>query len=128
MAAEKARGVAMKWNATTIAGVRTKNFAVNNSLIDVTNDDDGSVRKALSEPGEKTVTFSCSGITTDRTLVQAALSTSDIVEDMEFVWANGNKISGDFAITNYSEAGEYKEAMTFEATFESIGAVSYAAS
>lgn len=127
MPAEKGRGIAMKWNSTTIAMVRTKSFSIGNSLIDVTNDDDTGIRKALSEPGEKTVSFSCSGVVTDRILAQAALSTSNIVDNMDWLWANGNKLSGDFAITSYSETGEYNGAATFEASFESTGPVVYAA-
>lgn len=127
MASEKGRGISVQWNGSAIAQVRTKSISIANATIDVTNDDDDGIRKLLSDAGEQSVSISVSGVVTDRVLLQAAIA-STIVDNMDFIFGNGNKMSGDFAITGYTVTGEYKEAATFEATFESAGAVSYAAS
>lgn len=127
MAAEKGRGITVSWNGTAIAGVRTKSATVANTTMDATNDDDAGIRKLLSEAGEQAVSISVSGVVVDRVLLQAALG-STIVDDVVFTYGNGNKISGSFAITSYADTGEYQGVATFEATFESAGAVTYAAS
>lgn len=125
----KGRSLALKRGATNsevlIAGVRTKAVSINNEDIDVTNDDDDSWRKNLDMPGEKSVEYSCSGVAKDHTLLNEALSTSDVVQSMVLLWTGGDKLQGQFFLSSYQETGQYKEGITFEATFKSQGAVTF---
>lgn len=110
-----------------IAGVRTKSIAINGEPIDVTNDDDGGVRKLMDMPGELAIEISVSGVVKNDTLRQEALSVTDRVLPTEFGFpgTSPGKIAGDFYLASYTETGEYKGATTFEATFQSAGAAVY---
>lgn len=123
MSAEKGRGTIVKWGGVVVAGVNTKSLAVNNERIDITDDDSGPWPEALAEPGNKSVTISCSGVTKDSVLLDASLNPTNIIGAMEFVRANGATVSGDFTIDSYTETGERAGAKTFEASFSSEGAI-----
>ncbi len=129
----KGRAVKVKRGAgtpTLIAGARTKSLSINGSPIDVTNDDDDAVRKLMSEPGEITVEISIFGVIQSDVLRAEALSASDRVEltHFELPGSVGNgQFAGQFFLASYTETGEYQGAATFEATFQSAGAVTYTA-
>ena len=109
----------------TLAGVRTKSMSINGEPIDVTNDDDAGWRTMLDMPGELSVEFSCSGVAKNHTLLAEALSSTDRVQSTLLLWTGGGKLQGNFFVVSYSETGEYQGGVTFEATFQSQGAVTY---
>jgi TP901-1 family phage major tail protein len=111
---------------TAIAGCRTKSFTVNNSSIDITNDDSTGVRELLDVPGEKTVEISFSGIAKDVVALTAAMSSTDVVDEYLMEWPTSHKLYGDFFIASYAQTGEYQGAATFECTLQSAGAVTVA--
>lgn len=81
-------------------------------------------------PGEVTVSISVSGILKNETLMTEALSATDRVQATEFGWdgsSTDGKLAGDFFLASFSMTGEYQGATTFEATFESAGAVTLTA-
>lgn len=128
----KGRAVTVKRGATPalIAGVRTKSLSINGEPIDVTTDDDAAVRTLMAEPGQLTLEISVSGVTNDDTLRVEALSTTDRILPTEFGFpgsVSNGKIAGDFFLASYTETGEYQGAATFEATFQSAGAMTYTA-
>lgn len=128
----KGRAIKVKRGTTPalIAGARTKSLSINGSPIDVTNDDDDAVRKLMNEPGEITVEISLSGIIQSDVLRAESLSATDRVLPTEFELpgsVGAGKFAGDFFLASYSETGEYQGAATFEATFQSAGAVTYTA-
>jgi TP901-1 family phage major tail protein len=128
----KGRAVTVKrgTSPTLIAGVRTKSMSINGEPIDVTNDDDAGVRKLMDEPGELSMEITVSGIVKSDTLRVESLSTTDRVLPTEFGFPGSvapGKIAGDFYLASYSETGEYQGAATFEATFQSTGALVYTA-
>lgn len=128
MAAQRGRSFLLRRSGANLAGVRTKAISINGSPIDVTNDDDAGIRKLMDQPGEVTVSITVSGVLMNDTLAQEAMSTSDRVAATQFLRPGSpdNGFSGDFFLASYSENAEYKEAVTFEATFESAGAVTFA--
>lgn len=130
MSALKGRNVYVQRNSATIAGVRTKSIKINGSPIDVTNDDDAGVRKLLSEAGQVDVEITVAGILTNDLLRNEALSTTARTQTTAFVIQGGwtgspdhTTLSGSFFLASYSESAEYQGAGTFEATFQSAGAV-----
>lgn len=112
-----------------IAGVRTKSFSINGEPIDITNDDDTGIRTLMEEPGELSMEISVSGVVKSDTLRAEALNTTDRTQLTEFGFPGtvAGKIAGQFYLASYSETGEYKGATTFEATFQSSGALTYTA-
>lgn len=128
----KGRAVTVKRGAVTpvlLAGLRTKNFTINGAAIDITSDDDAGVRKLMQEPAELDMEISVGGIVKDDVLRAEALSTTDRtgVTEFGFPGSVAGKIAGDFYLSSYKETGEYKGAMTFEATFQSAGPLVYTA-
>jgi predicted secreted protein len=130
MAAIKGRAVIVQRNSVTVAGCRTKGLSIAGSSIDVTTDDDDGIRKLLDQPGQLDVSISVAGILTSDALRQEALQTSDRTQTTTFRMPDGwvgspsmSLMSGNFFLAGYSESAEYQGAVTFEATFESAGAV-----
>lgn len=128
----KGRAITVKRGTSPalINGVRTKSMSINGSPIDITNDDDAGIRKLMDEPGEHSMSITVAGITKADTLRVEALNTTDRVLPTEFGFpgsVSNGKIAGDFFLAGYTETGEYQGAATFEATFESAGALTYTA-
>jgi len=129
----KGRSVQVKRGAspaTLVAGVRTKSITINGAPIDITNDDDTGIRKLLDEPGQLEVSISVSGILKNEVLLTESLQTSDRVQPTEFLWpgaVSAGSLSGDFFLASMGITGEYQGAVTFEAAFESAGAVTLVA-
>lgn len=134
MGAIKGRAVIVRRNGALIAGVRTKSISINGSPIDITSDDDDGVRKLLDAPGQVDVEISVGGVLMGEALRSEALSASDRVAATQFIFpgfegspTNTHGFSGDFFLAGYTESAEYQNAVTFEATFQSTGAVTYTA-
>jgi predicted secreted protein len=125
----KGRGILVKRGnvgaEVLIASVRTKSLTINGEPIDVTTDDDIAWRKLLLEPGEITVEIKVAGIAKNNTLLQEAINNTDRDQSMTFEFPGGDKLSGAFFLSNYSNSGEYKGAITFEASFASNGAIAF---
>lgn len=133
MAAVKGRTVVVERNSVILAGCRTKNLSINASPIDVTNDDDDGVRKLLSAPGQTDVAISVSGILTSDQLLTESLSQSSrsLTTTFRFQsWQGGSpdhlSFSGSFFMTSLKLGAEYQGAVTFDAEFQSAGAVTLA--
>ncbi|WP_294344691.1 phage tail tube protein [Prosthecochloris sp.] len=112
---------------TAIAGVRVKGLAINNEIVDITSDDSNGWRESLAEPGQKSLEVTVSGVSDDRVMLAAAMSSSDVSDEYMLTWADGADVYGTFMIASYSENGEYNTAVTFEATLQSSGSVTYQA-
>jgi len=114
---------------TLIAGVRTKSLTINGEGIDITNDDSLGWRKLLDQPAEVSVEITVAGILTDEVLATEAVSTTDRVQYTRFEWpgATAGRLDGDFYLSSFSTTGEYQGSATFEATFQSTGAVAFTA-
>ena len=125
MSAESGRKLLIKRNGSIIAGVRTKGVTFNREPVDITNDDDDGWRGVLAEPGEKQLDLSVGGVSKDDTLRAIAFTDPAVLEDMTLEFPDGGLIAGDFFVSNYSETGNYNEAITFEASFQSSGVITY---
>ena len=112
---------------TAIATARTKSFSINNEPVDITSDTHAGVQTMLEAPGRKSVECSVSGMfdTTETGLLDLALSGTDIEQSCSFKFGSGASpltVAGDFVITNFEITGEYEDATTFSASFNSSGA------
>lgn len=110
---------------TTVGGMRTTRFILNNRLIDTTNKDSGAWREVLSGGGVRFISISGDGLFTDdgseETLRVQAFDNS--IKNYELCFGNGDKLSGSFQITSYERAGDYDAEETYSITLESSGEV-----
>ena len=136
MAGFNGRALTIDWDSTTLVGVRTRGFTVNNEHVDVTTDDDDGWRKLLATPGLRSVEVTVGGITSDEVLVAAIMAASITGETLDINLPTGTAagittpgtLSGTFQCSSYEQTGEHDGAVEFSATFMSDGAVTYTAS
>jgi predicted secreted protein len=125
MVASAGRQVTFTWNGAAVLGVREKGISLNGEPINVTSDEDSGWRTLIPDvPNEDQVEVKLSGVSKDtrlkvdwfaRTRTRAAV----------FTFPNGDVISGTFMIATFSEGVPYNNAITFEATLMSHGAVTF---
>ena len=128
MAANIGRNFKIKRGVTTIASIRSKSFSFAGESVDITTDDDAGFRTLLTEEGQKSIDLSVSGLTTDAVLRVAAIGGTDLMlTDVNLLWPNGDTLTGNFFLSSFSESGEYKDAVTFDASLQSSGAWTYTA-
>lgn len=114
--------------ATDVAGARTDELTINREHIDITDKDDEGVRKLLNEIGIISMSLTCSGIVKDDTLAVWSADPTDVLKDLSFVVAGIGTYTGSFGISAYTPGGnDGAEAATFNATFESAGAITFTA-
>lgn len=118
------RDLELTWNAAAIGGVREKGITINGEPIDVTSDDDDGWRNLLTIPGQKQVDISLSGVTKSHAL-KADWFGDNRTRAVVITYPDGDTLSGNFYLSEYSETGSYNDAVTFEATLMSDGVVTY---
>ena len=115
------RDLALTMGGKTVAGVRSKGITVNNSPIDVSDDDSNAFRELLAEPGDKSIDISLSGVTKSMELMRAALTPGSQLFALVLTWPDGSSVTLDGFLASYSSTGEYNGAETFDASFNSSG-------
>ena len=109
---------------TTVAGLRSTSFTVNNETVDVTTKDNTSKwRQLLSGAGTKSLSISGSGVFTDaiseETVRTAAFANT--INNFQILLGNGDDLTGAFQITSYERGGEFNGEETFSISLESSG-------
>ncbi len=107
-----------------IEGVREKGIKLAGSPVDVSADDSDGWRELLEDAGENTVDITISGVTKDDDLMRDWFNGSR-TQSVSIVYPDGRAISGTFFLADYQDTGPYKEAVTFSATLQSTGEVTY---
>lgn len=132
MAAAAGRKLRIKYDpgtgAVVIAGARTDSLTINNEMIDITDKDDAGVRTLLDDVGLKSISLSVEGVLVDDILQGLARGATEgaMLHDFEIDVAAIGTYSGSFAITSFEASGaDGAEAMTFTASLESSGAVTF---
>lgn len=114
-----------------VAGVREKGITGAGEAIDTTNDDSSGWRTLLDKAGVNSVSVPVSGVLVDDTLradwFSGAGTAGRRMQSMELRYPDGGIVAGTFYLQEYTETGVHDDAITFEATFESSGAVIYTA-
>ena len=117
----------IKKGATTIAGVRVTGISVDNTPIDVTDNDSTGLQTLLADSAFRAMTLTVSGVESDHVLRDIALNpaTSQLITDLTFVFGNSlatnDVLACDWYMSNYKEDNDYKDAGMFSATFTSSG-------
>ena len=128
MAALAGRKVRVQVATTDVAGAQTDELVINREHIDITDKDDEGVRKLLDEIGTISMSMTCSGILKDDTLIDWAADSTDVLNAMSFVITGIGTYAGQFGIASFTQGGnDGAEAATFQATFESAGAITFTA-
>jgi len=136
MAAEKGRAFVLKIGdgATsetfnTIGGMRSNSMTINGEQVNISDKDSAGWRELLADAGEKSVSLSGSGVFKDTasegTLQTAA--TSQTIDNYEIVFESGAKFTGAFQVSNLEYTGENNSELTFSASLESSGPVTFTA-
>lgn len=120
------RNLQLTWNGNTILGVREKGVAINGEPVNVTSDEDDGWRKLLSEPGEKMLDLSISGVTKSNVL-KTDWFANNRIRAVVLTYPNGDVIAGDFFLANFTDTGPYNDATTFEAELQSTGEFTFTA-
>lgn len=119
---------------TAFAGMNSKSLTLNNTGIDVTTPDattPGGALWAQSLNGLKSVSLSGDGIFLDESAQEGRLNTiamqADPVANFEIVVPDFGTYAGEFRVTSLDFGGDTEGAVTFSASFESNGEVTFTA-
>jgi predicted secreted protein len=122
------RDVAFQWGGNSpgdsIPGVREKGIEINGEPVDVTSDENLGWRTLLTEPGQKEVTVSVSGVTKNDRL-KADWFANRRTQPIIITYPDGAILTGTFYMASYTDTGPYNDATTFEAEFQNSGEVTY---
>lgn len=111
--------------ADEILGVREKGLTVNGEPVDITSDENSGVRTLLENAeAEKQIDISISGVVKDFRM-RAAKFAGQVTQPCELNYPDGARISGTFHLSSYEEGQPYGDAITFNATLMSAGAITY---
>lgn len=124
MTAEYGRKVAFTWGGNPVTGIREKGLTIGGEAVNVTSDEDSGVQTLLAEDAEVSHEITISGVTKDY-ILREAKGDGDIQATVTLTYADGYVISGTFNLGEYTETLPYNEAVTFEATLMSTGAVTH---
>lgn len=124
MPAEYGRNVTLTWGGNPILGVREKGITINGEAVNVTSDEDNGIQMLLDEDAETSHEISLSGVTKS-TVLRAAKAAGNIQATVVITYPDGYEISGLFNLASYSEGIPYNEAITFQATLQSTGAITH---
>lgn len=134
MAAQKGRSFVLKVGDgatsetfTTVGGMRTKSLAINNELVDITDDDSAGKRELLAAAGIQTVTVSGSGVFKDSASEETVRRNAkdQTIDNYRIQFEDGSYFEGAFQISSLEYTGEYNGARMYSITLESSGDITY---
>jgi TP901-1 family phage major tail protein len=114
----------------TIGGIVVSGLTFNQSPVDVTDvDSTNQFRELLENGGTKTMSVNVSGVFKDSAAeeIVRALTISGSFIACQFIIENMGTYAGDFLLTSIAYNGGVNVATTYNATFESAGAITYTA-
>ncbi|MBZ9975480.1 phage major tail protein, TP901-1 family [Mesorhizobium sp. BR-1-1-10] len=132
MAPQKGRNVLVKINTTgstyvAIGGAREPTITINNEAVDVTNADDSGIRKLLENAGVNSVSIKLQGIYVEDAAAALIRTDASVNAHRNYQFVIPGTVSrtyqGSFMAASFEEAGSYKDAVTYNLTLESAGAV-----
>lgn len=114
---------------TTVGGLRTSRIAINSQLLNTTNIESSAWRQLLNSAGQRSVSINGSGAFTDAASEEILRSKafSGSIANYQFVFSNGDYITGPFLVGFYERSGDYDAEETFSITLESAGNVVFTA-
>jgi len=135
MAAQRGKDILLKIDDGTgtflsVAGLRTRKFALNAEAVDVTHSESaGRWRELLDGAGVRRASVTGAGIFCDAqsdALVRQVFF-DGLVRSWQLVLPDFGSIAGPFQVTALEYRGEHAGEMTFDLTLESAGALTFTA-
>ncbi|HUN12605.1 MAG TPA: phage major tail protein, TP901-1 family [Rhabdaerophilum sp.] len=135
MAAQRGKDILLKLDDGTgtfvsVAGLRTRKFALNAEAVDVTHSESaGRWRELLDGAGVRRASVTGAGIFCDAqsdALVRQVFF-DGLVRSWQLVLPDFGTIAGPFQVTALEYRGEHAGEMTFDLTLESAGALAFTA-
>lgn len=135
MAAQRGKDILLKVDDgtaqfVTVAGLRTKRFALNAETADITHAESaGRWRELLDGAGVKRASVTGNGIFKDATSDALArqIFFDGLIRNWQVILPDFGTITGAFQITSLDYKGEHAGEMTFDLTLESAGALAFIA-
>ncbi len=114
---------------TTVGGLRSTRFTINNAAVDVTNKDSSGMRELLGGAGIQSMAVAGNGVFTDTAAEETmrANAAANTISNYQIVSGNGDMWQGAFLITSYERSGDFNGEEAFSLTLESSGPVSFTA-
>ncbi len=126
MGKKSGRLMELWWKGDKVATLRSKSITFENNAIEVDTDDDEGVRVLLECDDElvvssRAINISAGGLSSDDVFLDAAATGEGLYGDMKIVFPGRAEVEGKFALTSYTEDGEYQDAITFSCDIQSSG-------
>ena len=121
------RQLLLTWSSSALGGAREKSITIGGEAVDVTDDSSVGWRELLDDDGVRTVDISVSGVTKSHVLRAAKFAGGgSTTATMAITYpSGGGSFTGTFKLVSYTETGAYNDAVTYDAEFQSTGAVVY---
>jgi TP901-1 family phage major tail protein len=134
MAAQKGRLFLLKQGTaaagTTIAGLRSTRFRVNQETVETTTKDSANQwRELLAGAGVRSLGIEAAGVFQDSAVEETVrgYAFAGSINAFGLVFENGDKIDGGFQITRFERSGEHDGEEQYALTLESAGAITFTA-
>ncbi len=128
MAALSGRKLRIKRGSTPIAGARADSLTINNEPIDITDKDDSGWRTYLADVGVRSIDCEVEGVLDDATFPALAVGTgSALLEAYTLDIIGLGEFTGNFFLASFALTGEQADAITFTASIQSAGAITWTA-
>lgn len=114
----------------TIGGLQAKSFALNNSQVDITNDDSTNRwRELLAGAGVKSVSASGTGVFVDDAAITTVVTyaMADTQRDWQVIVPDLGTFEGAFQIGGLELSGDHDAEVSQNITIESAGAITFTA-
>jgi len=112
---------------TTVGGLQASSMKLDNQVLNTSNVTSGNWKQLLANVGISSITISGSGIFTnvasEETIRGYAFNNS--IKNYQFVFSNGDYLTGAFQIISYERDGNYDGAETYSLILDSAGAISF---
>lgn len=131
MAAQKGRSFLLKQgtasSGTTLAGMRTTGFTINNEQVDITNKDSAGWKTLLEGAGTQSITITAEGVFTNAAVEHTVrgYAFANSINSFGILFPDADYFDGSWAITNYQRTGTHNGEETYSLTLESSGAIVY---
>jgi len=112
---------------TTIGGLQVNEMLLNCHALNATNLESGAWQQLLGSAGNLSLHISGNGLFTNSTSEETVRGNafSGSANNYEFVFANGNYVTGPFMITTYQRSGQYDSEEIYALTMESAGTINF---
>jgi len=111
----------------TIGGLHASAMKLDNQALDTTNVGSGTWKQLLGSAGIQSLSISGSGLFTDSASEELLRGYAFVssVNNYQFIFANGDRVSGPFLVTSYERGGDYGAEETYMLTLESAGTITF---